>query len=102
MQFFHHVSHQTATAQQTTNFFIQLELNGVARIGSNPIELLRRNIPGYTLVNTTAPARVLTASSTPACCTPTSLTSGKPSAANNSTNAKLSKPKIAECCSVER
>jgi len=47
---------QTATAQQTTNFFIQLELNGVARIGTNPIELLRRNIPGYTLVNTATPA----------------------------------------------
>jgi LPS-assembly protein len=47
---------QTATAQQTTAFFIQLELNGVARIGSNPIELLRRNIPGYTLVNQATPA----------------------------------------------
>ena len=46
---------QTATDQQTTSFFIQLELNGVARIGSNPIELLRRNIPGYTLINTTTP-----------------------------------------------
>jgi LPS-assembly protein len=46
---------QTATAQQTTAFFIQLELNGVARIGSNPIELLRRNIPGYTLVNQATP-----------------------------------------------
>ncbi len=46
---------QTATAQQTNSFFIQLELNGVARIGSNPIEQLRRNIPGYTLLNTTAP-----------------------------------------------
>lgn len=46
---------QTSTAQQTTSFFIQLELNGVARIGSNPIELLRRSIPGYTLINTTTP-----------------------------------------------
>jgi LPS-assembly protein len=46
---------QTATAQQTSSFFIQLELNGVARIGSNPIELLRRSIPGYTLLNTTTP-----------------------------------------------
>jgi hypothetical protein len=47
---------QTATAQQTTAFFNQLELNGVARIGSNPIELLRRNIPGYTLLNQATPA----------------------------------------------
>jgi LPS-assembly protein len=46
---------QTATAQQTEAFFIQLELNGVARIGSNPIELLRRNIPGYTLLNQARP-----------------------------------------------
>jgi LPS-assembly protein len=46
---------QTATDQQTNSFFVQLELNGVARIGSNPIELLRRNIPGYTLINTTTP-----------------------------------------------
>jgi LPS-assembly protein len=47
---------QTATTQQTTAFFIQLELNGVARIGSNPIELLRRSIPGYTLINAAQPA----------------------------------------------
>lgn len=47
---------QTATKQDTTAFFIQLELNGVARIGSNPIELLRRSIPGYTLVNAAQPA----------------------------------------------
>ena len=46
---------QTATDQQTNSFFVQLELNGVARVGSNPIELLRRNIPGYTLINTTTP-----------------------------------------------
>lgn len=44
---------QTATGQETSSFFVQLELNGVARIGSNPIELLRRSIPGYTLINTT-------------------------------------------------
>jgi LPS-assembly protein len=46
----------TAATQRTTAFFIQLELNGVARIGSNPIELLRRSIPGYTLVNAAQPA----------------------------------------------
>jgi LPS-assembly protein len=47
---------QTATAQETKAFFIQLELNGVARIGTNPIELLRRSIPGYSLLNQATPA----------------------------------------------
>ena len=38
----------TATQQASTTFFVQLELNGVSRIGSNPMETLRRNIGGYT------------------------------------------------------
>jgi len=38
----------TATQQTSTTFFVQLELNGVSRIGSNPLETLRRNIGGYT------------------------------------------------------
>ncbi|HXF67821.1 MAG TPA: LPS-assembly protein LptD [Burkholderiales bacterium] len=37
----------TATRQASTTFFVQLELNGVSRIGSNPLETLRRNIGGY-------------------------------------------------------
>jgi LPS-assembly protein len=38
--------------------FLQLELNGFSRIGSNPFEVLRRNIPGYTPINQTlTPAR---------------------------------------------
>ena len=37
----------TATSQQTTAFFIQLELNGLARIGLDPFDILTRNIPGY-------------------------------------------------------
>jgi LPS-assembly protein len=37
----------TATRQSSTTFFVQLELNGVSRIGSNPLETLRRNIAGY-------------------------------------------------------
>jgi LPS-assembly protein len=36
-----------ATGQASTTFFVQLELNGVSRLGSNPLEALRRNIPGY-------------------------------------------------------
>ncbi|HLB16046.1 MAG TPA: LPS-assembly protein LptD [Burkholderiales bacterium] len=46
---------QTATAQETTLFYIQLEFNGLARIGSNPLEALRRSIPGYTLINQSTP-----------------------------------------------
>ena len=43
------VAHRFAvtTQQASTTFFIQLELNGVSRIGSNPMETLRRNIGGY-------------------------------------------------------
>ena len=42
---------QTATAQETTLFFVQVEFNGFARVGSNPLEVLRRSIPGYSLIN---------------------------------------------------
>ena len=48
---------QTATAQETTLFFVQLEFNGIARIGSNPLEVLRRSIPGYSLINQSVPDR---------------------------------------------
>ncbi len=43
------VAHSFATTSTTTvnSFFMQLELNGVSKIGSNPLELLRRNIGGY-------------------------------------------------------
>jgi LPS-assembly protein len=37
----------TATSQTTTTFFVQLELNGVSRLGSNPLETLRRSIGGF-------------------------------------------------------
>jgi LPS-assembly protein len=30
---------------------VQLELNGFSRIGSNPLEILKRNIPGYGVIN---------------------------------------------------
>ena len=35
----------------STGFFVQLELNDFASIGSNPIDMLRRNIQGYSLIN---------------------------------------------------
>ena len=41
---------QTATNQQTTVFYLQIEFNGLARIGSNPLDLLRRSIPGYSIL----------------------------------------------------
>ena len=43
------VAHRFAvtTQQESTTFFLQLELNGISRIGSNPSDALRRNISGY-------------------------------------------------------
>jgi LPS-assembly protein len=38
---------QTATAEANYGLFFQLELGGLASIGSNPLNLLRRDIPGY-------------------------------------------------------
>jgi LPS-assembly protein len=41
----------TTTQQTSTGVFVQLELNGLARVGTNPLELLRRSVPGYIPVN---------------------------------------------------
>lgn len=41
----------SGTAQATNAIFLQLELNGVSKIGSNPLDLLRQNISGYTKLN---------------------------------------------------
>lgn len=41
----------TATQRSTTSIFFQIELNGLSRLGSNPLDQLRRNIPGYTKLN---------------------------------------------------
>ena len=41
----------TATQTFTNSVFVQLELNGLSRIGNNPLEVLQRNIPGYTKLN---------------------------------------------------
>ncbi len=51
------VGHRFATATQTasTSIFVQLELNGISRIGSNPLDVLRRNITGYTRFDPRAP-----------------------------------------------
>ncbi|MDR1311785.1 MAG: LPS-assembly protein LptD [Burkholderiaceae bacterium] len=37
----------TSTRMTSTSLFFQLELKGVAKIGSDPMEALRRTIPGY-------------------------------------------------------
>jgi LPS-assembly protein len=41
----------TAAGEVTSALFFQLELNGLTRLGSNPLDALRANIPGYQLVN---------------------------------------------------
>jgi len=47
------VGQRLATTVQQTNssIFIQFELNGLARFGTNPLELLRRSVPGYLKIN---------------------------------------------------
>jgi len=37
----------TATAQANYALFFQVELGGIASIGSNPLTIIKRNIPGY-------------------------------------------------------
>jgi len=41
----------TAATQASSAIFFQLELNGLTRLGSNPLDVLRSSIPGYQLVN---------------------------------------------------
>jgi LPS-assembly protein len=42
---------EALSGSSNTTFFFQLELNDFASIGSNPVQLLRRTIPGYGKVN---------------------------------------------------
>jgi len=44
-----------ASGTSTSAFFVQLELNGFSRLGSNPLETLKRNIPGYSRLNQRRP-----------------------------------------------
>jgi LPS-assembly protein len=41
----------TQTQRSNTALFFQLELNGFAKVGSNPLDILRRNVPGYGVIN---------------------------------------------------
>ena len=40
----------TSTTTTTNAVFLQLELNGLGRVGSNPLDVLKRNVPGYSLL----------------------------------------------------
>ena len=47
----------TTTTQTATNsVYLQIELNGLARFGTSPLDLLRRSVPGY--LKTNDPTRV--------------------------------------------
>jgi LPS-assembly protein len=37
----------TSETTSTKAFFLQLELDGLGQLGSNPMDVLRRSIPGY-------------------------------------------------------
>ncbi len=41
----------------SSSLFLQLELNGFSRLGSNPLEALKRSIPGYQRINAPSPDR---------------------------------------------
>jgi LPS-assembly protein len=43
----------TSPTQSSTGIFIQLELNDLVALGSDPLGALRSSIPGYTKINTT-------------------------------------------------
>ena len=47
------VGQQLVTTSETTvnSIFVQLELNGLARVGTSPLDLLRRTVPGYLRTN---------------------------------------------------
>ncbi len=41
----------TATQQTNTSLFMQLELNDLLRMGSDPLNVLKQSVPGYTKLN---------------------------------------------------
>jgi LPS-assembly protein len=59
----------TGRAEATTRLLLQLELVGLSRLGSNPLSVLKDNIPGYTLLRedrSDPPLRSYTTRSAPA------------------------------------
>ena len=47
----------TATQQSNTGFFVQLELNDFVKVGSDPLDLLKQSVPGYSKLNDKAAAQ---------------------------------------------
>jgi LPS-assembly protein len=45
----------STTQEYSNSIYFQLELNGVSRIGSNPLDVLRQNVMGYTKTNEPQP-----------------------------------------------
>ena len=41
----------TATLQTNTSFFVQLELNELVKVGSDPLSVLKQSVLGYTKLN---------------------------------------------------
>jgi LPS-assembly protein len=41
----------TSSDQSTTNLYVQLELSGLTSVGTNAVQQLQRNIPGYQMLN---------------------------------------------------
>jgi LPS-assembly protein len=46
-----HYNVTVGTGDTSRSIYVQLELNGVARVGSSPLDVLRQNIAGYTKIN---------------------------------------------------
>ncbi|THF65873.1 LPS assembly protein LptD [Pseudothauera nasutitermitis] len=57
---FRTVAHRFATTEDrvTQSLFFQLELNGLASIGSNPVGLLKRSVSGYGKINEPGSGRI--------------------------------------------
>ena len=51
----------TGLSEATTRVMVQLELVGLSRLGSNPLQVLKDNIPGYRMLrdNRSTPAPLL-------------------------------------------
>ncbi len=45
----------TSTLQVSTSIFVQLDLTGLAGVGMDPMDALRRSVPGYTKMNQNVP-----------------------------------------------
>jgi LPS-assembly protein len=45
----------TGADQANNAVFFQIELNGIARVGTDPLDALRRSIPNYRMINRLSP-----------------------------------------------